>query len=154
MINKYNISRYNEAQNDLCQSVMYKNNIKKRKTAFSLVEICIVCGIMAALLVPVFALLRQGNTVTVHNRNEILAREFVLNVISYCNLISYDKVRDYTSEELSNFPPLENEDGTFKIDVNNLGKNYEIFKSLNPEVSMVVDEVQPDNWSCKSRRIP
>lgn len=65
--------------------------IKQKKIqGFSLVEICIVCGVLAVLMLPVFAMMSKGSAVTIRNRNEILAQQHALNVISYCNIVPYD----------------------------------------------------------------
>lgn len=65
-----------------------RNN--KKIQGFSLVEICIVCGILAVLMIPVFAMMSKGSSVTIRNRNEILAQQHALNVINYCNITPYD----------------------------------------------------------------
>lgn len=66
--------------------IKYIKNIK----GFSLAEICIACGVLITLLVPVFTLMSRSSSGTIRNRNEILAQEYVSNMISYCNLLSYD----------------------------------------------------------------
>ena len=63
---------------------------RKKIKGFSLAEICIACGVLVTLLVPVFTLMSRSSSGTIRNRNEILAQEFVSNMISYCNLLSYD----------------------------------------------------------------
>ena len=65
------------------------NNIKY-KSAFTLVEICLVCGIIFILLVPVFNLMSKGSSTTIYNRNEILAQQYASNLIAYCNTLSFD----------------------------------------------------------------
>ncbi len=68
---------------------MQLRNIRKIQ-GFSLVEICIVCGVLAVLMIPVFAMMSKGSSVTIRNRNEILAQQHALNVINYCNITPYD----------------------------------------------------------------
>ena len=54
--------------------LMQLRNIRKIQ-GFSLVEICIVCGVLAVLMIPVFAMMSKGSSVTIRNRNEILAHQ-------------------------------------------------------------------------------
>ena len=130
------------------------SNIK----AFSLVEISIVCGVLLILLIPVFTLMSQGNKSTVQSRNEILANQYALNVISYANLINYDDI--FYQHYDSNYSLLDenlilNEQQGAKIDLNNLGESYEAFKNLKPEIYIKIQENQgdPSNWSYKYRVI-
>ncbi len=60
------------------------------KNAFSLVEISVVCGILAIFLLPVFTLMSKGSSGTIRNRNEILAQQYASNVIAYCNILKFD----------------------------------------------------------------
>ena len=60
------------------------------KFGFSLVEICIVCGILAAFLIPVFTLMSKSTSGTIKNRNEILAQQYASNVIAFCNVAPFD----------------------------------------------------------------
>lgn len=68
---------------------MNRRNLKKVQ-GFSLVEICIVCGVLAVLMLPVFMLMSRGSSVTVRNRNEVFAQQYAMNIISYCNLAPFD----------------------------------------------------------------
>ena len=119
-------------------------NKKNRVRGFSLVEICIVCGILMAVLVPVFSMLSQGTAGTVHNRNDILARQFLSNFISFCNLIPFNDPRinecnDVEIDEIN----LENDELQKPIklnDLESLGKNFQQFNSL----------VQKKTYSVKS----
>lgn len=65
------------------------NNIKYR-SAFTIVEICLVCAIIIILLVPVFSLMTRGSSTTIYNRNEILAQQYASNLIAYCNAVPFD----------------------------------------------------------------
>lgn len=60
------------------------------KKGFTLVEVCIGALILMVLLIPVFTLMSQGSSGTIHNRNEILARVYITNIISFCNTISFE----------------------------------------------------------------
>lgn len=62
----------------------------KNKKAFSMVEICVVGGILVCLLVPVFTLMSKGSSGTIKNRNDILAQQHASNVIAYVNALPYD----------------------------------------------------------------
>ena len=55
------------------------NNIKK---GFSIAEVCVVCGIMAVLLIPIFTIMSKSNTGTIRNRNEVLAQQSVSNILN------------------------------------------------------------------------
>ena len=55
-----------------------------------MVEICLVCGIIFILLVPVFNLMSKGSSTTIYNRNEILAQQYASNLIAYCNSVPFD----------------------------------------------------------------
>ena len=65
------------------------NNIKN-KSAFTMVEICLICGIIFILLVPVFRMMSKGSSTTIYNRNEILAQQYASNLIAYCNAVPFD----------------------------------------------------------------
>lgn len=65
-------------------------NSTKYRSAFSLVEICIVCAIISILLIPVFRIMSSGSSTTIYNRNEILAQQHASNLIAYCNSIPFD----------------------------------------------------------------
>ena len=108
-------------------NLKYKNKINK---GFSIIEISIVSVIIMVLMIPVFTLLSQGNAGTVHNRNEILARNYAANIIAYLNLLSYNDIKDMNKDELSSLA-LENKDTNLKIELNDLGKNFELFKNLD-----------------------
>ena len=60
------------------------SSYKNRKEAFTLVEICIAAIIIILFLLPMFTLLSQGNKGTLHNRNEIYARNYATNILNYC----------------------------------------------------------------------
>ena len=125
------------------------------KKAFSLVEISIVCGVLMILLIPVFTLMSQGNKSTVQSRNEILANEYALNIISYVNLINYDDI--FFQHYDSNYSLLGEElildaNGK-KINLNDLGESFEAFRNLKPEVFIkIIDNPgNTSNWSYKCR---
>ena len=107
-----------------------KYNNKRYNKGFSIIEISIVSVIIMVLMIPVFTLLSQGNAGTVHNRNEILARNYAANIIAYLNLLSYNDIKDMNKDELSSLA-LENKDTNLKIELNDLGKNFELFKNLD-----------------------
>ncbi len=66
------------------------NMTRKNRKAFSLIEICIVCGVLIIFLVPVLTLLSRSSSGTIRNRNEILAQQHASNVIAFCNALKYD----------------------------------------------------------------
>lgn len=108
------------------------NKIKNR--GFTIVEICVVCGILMAVLVPVFTMMSQGNAGTVHNRNEILARQYLSNFIAFCNLIPFNdsRIDECTDVEIGDLN-LENEElqNPIKLsDLQALGKNFQQFNGL------------------------
>ena len=115
---------------------------------FSIIEIVIVCLVIMVLLVPVFTLMSQGNAGTSHNRNEILARQYAANIIAYYNLIPYNKIKELNKEELASLV-LESKDKKIKIDFNDLGKDFERFKSLNSNFSVKVKEFKNEFHSYK-----
>lgn len=69
---------------------MFCNHCKCKIKGFSFVEISIVCFILLVLLLPIFTLISRGSSVTVRNRNEILAQQYALNIMAYCNSIPYN----------------------------------------------------------------
>ena len=117
--------------------MIINNNKNSYNNGFSIVEICIVCVIIMVLMIPLFTILSQGNAGTVHNRNEIIARSYAANVIAYFNLVPYNEVRDLTKDELST---LTLENTNLKININDLGNNFEYFKSLDFNVYANVKE--------------
>ena len=121
--------------------MMISKNSNRYNKGFSIIEICIVCVIIMVVMVPVFTLLSQGNAGTVHNRNEIIARSYAANVINYLNLLSYAEVKELSKEELG-LLALEYADTNLKIDLNDLGKNFESFKNLDFKASVKVKEFE------------
>ena len=121
---------------------------KAKNTGFTIVEICVVCVILMLLLVPVFTLMSQGSSGTIHNRNEILAREYVANIIAFCNIIHYNHVKEFNLDELNKLC-LENESKDFKIDLNDLGKNFEGLRLLIKDIKVKVKEFQSNNSNYK-----
>ena len=107
-----------------------KNNKTRNNKGFSIIEICIVCVIMLVVMIPIFTLMSQGNAGTVHNRNEIIARNYAANIIAYLNLLPYNDVKELSKAELSTLA-LENTETNLKIDLNDLGKNFDYFKTLD-----------------------
>ena len=66
-------------------------DIESRKIhGFSMVELCLVIVVLAVLMIPVFAMMSKGSSATIRNRNEILAQQYAMNIVAYCNIISYD----------------------------------------------------------------
>ncbi len=107
-----------------------KNSKNRNNKGFSIIEICIVCVIMLVVMIPIFTLMSQGNAGTVHNRNEIIARNYAANIIAYLNLLPYDDIKELSKAELSSLA-LENTETNLKIDLNDLGKNFDYFKTLD-----------------------
>jgi hypothetical protein len=100
----------------------------------------------------------QGNKSTVQSRNEILANQYALNVISYANLINYDDIfyQHYDNNySLLGESLVLNEQLNNKIDLNDLGESFQAFKNLNPEIFIKIQENvgNPSNWSYKYRVI-
>ena len=90
------------------------NNIKN-KSAFTMVEICLICGIIFILLVPVFRMMSKGSSTTIYNRNEILAQQYASNLIAYCNAVPFDN-ECLTDSEGKSFPVLVVKDKEEKIE--------------------------------------
>ena len=111
----------------------------KNNKGFSIIEICIVCVVLMILLIPVFTIMSQGNAGTVQNRNEILARGYAANIIAYYNIVPYSEVKELTQDKLNSLV-LENNEFNFKIDMNDLGKDFEKFKNLLSNTSVKVKE--------------
>ena len=109
------------------------------KKAFTLVEISLACIVLMLILLSVFALMQQGNIGTVHNRNEIIAKQYASNIIAYYNLIPFKDV-----VELDEFV-LTNDDG-FYINIDN--NMIESFKNLEPEKKSEVriEHFKNDDW--------
>ena len=116
-----------------------KNRNNKNNKGFSIVEICIVCVIIMVLMVPIFTIMSQGNAGTVHNRNEIIARNYAANIIAYFNLIPFNDIKELSKEELNSLV-LENADANLNINLNDLGSNFEYFKNLDFNTSVKVKE--------------
>lgn len=116
-----------------------KNRNNKNNKGFSIVEICIVCVIIMVLMVPIFTIMSQGNAGTVHNRNEIIARNYAANIIAYFNLIPFNDIKELSKEELNSLV-LENADANLNINLNDLGSNFEYFKNLDFNASVKVKE--------------
>ena len=108
--------------------MIINNNRNSYNKGFSIVEICIVSVIIMVVMIPLFTMMSMGNAGTVHNRNEIIARSYAANVIAYFNLVPYNEVRDLNKDELNT---LTLENTKLKINLNDLGNNFEYFKSLD-----------------------
>ncbi len=67
-----------------------KNTMKINNHGFSLIEVCIASIILLILLIPIFTIMSKGNSGTIHNRNELTARQYASNIIAYCNLIPFN----------------------------------------------------------------
>lgn len=106
---------------------------RKKIKGFSLAEICIACGVLVTLLVPVFTLMSRSSSGTIRNRNEILAQEFVSNMISYCNLLSYDS--DFLKVDSSG--EITKEIGEIKM-TNVICKSESVKIELADELSKIV----------------
>ncbi len=126
---------------------------KINNKGFSFIEIAITCIVMAVIFVPIFTLLSKGNEGTIHNRNEILAREYAANIIAYYNLKQYDEIKQPNSDDYLKSIVLESEDKKFKVDLSDLGKNFEAFKNLNFTPKVNIEEFSSDNWAYKYKFI-
>ena len=132
-----------------------------KKNGFSLVEIAIVCGVLLILLIPVFTMLSQGNTSTVHSRNEILANQYAANIISYSKLINYESTffQHYGNNDgvLDENLILNNNNGLeTPINLDDLGESFVAFKNLNPTTYIRVQDYNYDftsNWSYRYKVI-
>lgn len=128
---------------------------RKNKKGFSLAEICIACGVLVTLLVPVFTLMSRSSSGTIRNRNEILAQEYVSNIISYCNLLSYDA--DFLKVDSSG--EVTKEIGEIKMN-KIICKSEDVKIELADELSKIVKkktikvkEFAEDDWPCKYKVI-
>lgn len=120
---------------------MFYNYKKCKIKGFSFVEISIVCFILLVLLIPIFTLISRGSSVTVRNRNEILAQQYASNIMAYCNSLPYNNdffkvVGDEKTKELDkqisvfkhedliiDFPVELGESASRTITINNFEKN-------------------------------
>ena len=130
---------------------MMINNTSKKK-GFSLVEICIGCLIIMALLVPIFTMLSKGNTGTLHNRNEILARVYASNIISFLNLIPYNNANFADGTTFNN----EEIKTAFGMVLNAQNKTIDLeekidkaFLNLITDKEVDIKEIKIDDWSSK-----
>lgn len=106
-----------------------KKLMKIYNRGFSLIEVCIASVIFLILLIPVFTVLSKGNSGTIHNRNEVTARQYASNIIAYCNLIPFN------SPELT-----EGDDQLEKLSLD-LSKNDLI--KLNEGDSINLNDIDP-----------
>lgn len=114
------------------------NMTGKKRKAFSLLEISIVCGIIIIFLVPVLTLLSRSSSGTIRNRNEILAQQHASNVIAFCNALKYDD--EFLKPTDSKVPEnLKINAGDNVIDLN-LEENS-IFSR-----TVAIKEFKDDNW--------
>ena len=72
------------------KKIKINKNYKIDRQGFSIIEVCIASAILLVLLIPIFTILSKGNSGTIHNRNEITARQYASNIIAYCNLIPFN----------------------------------------------------------------
>ena len=131
------------------------SSYKNRKEAFTLVEICIAAIIIILFLLPMFTLLTQGNKGTLHNRNEIYARNYATNILNYCGVIPYDSpclddtsapieykkgdTTDKIKERLNGLVLVP--DTLDKIDLNIDQKRYGNFKDLIENVRLSIETI-------------
>lgn len=133
-------------------------NIRYKKTGFSLIEICIACCVLGVLMVPIFTMMSKGTAGTVHNKNEILARQYAANLLAYCNLLNYndDFLKAKSNEKFKireKSLPLKLSDGS-NIDLSETNKvfdivdSFESFKNIDSEATITIVEFpKDDNWS-------
>ncbi len=112
---------------------------KLSKKAFTLIEISVACVVLILILFNVFLLMQQGNKGTVHNRNEIIAKQYASNIIAYYNLIPFKDV-----VPLDEFV-LKNENG-FNVNIDE--KMEASFKNLEPQkkCSVRIEPYKNDDW--------
>ena len=129
------------------------NGLKLKYKGFSFVEISIVCFIMLILLIPIFTLMSRGSSVTVRNRNEILAQQYASNVIAYCNALPFnDRFINYeegvTTKEIEgmlikDIPGQENISIDLPVE---LGENAS-------KTMTVINYDRTDNWPYRCKLI-
>ena len=115
------------------------NNIKYR-SAFTIVEICLVCAIIIILLVPVFSLMTRGSSTTIYNRNEILAQQYASNLIAYCNAVPFDN--EYLKDSDGRSIPV--------LKVNDKEEKIEDIFTRTLSVSTYVDDVSKRKYKLVS----
>lgn len=115
------------------------NNIKYR-SAFTIVEICLVCAIIIILLVPVFSLMTRGSSTTIYNRNEILAQQYASNLIAYCNAVPFDN--EYLKDSDGRSIPV--------LKVNDKEEKIEDIFTRTLSVSTYVDDVSERKYKLVS----
>ncbi len=98
------------------------NNLKK---AFTLAEICIACGVLMALLVPVLTLLSKGSSGTILNRNQIMAQEYISNVIAFYNARPFDD-DELKAKDGDETKPIEEE-----LKITNMGITIKVPEELS-----------------------
>ena len=81
------------------------------------------------MLIPIFTILSKGNSGTIHNRNEITARQYASNIIAYCNLIPF------------NSPELN--EGDNQLDKLNLDLNKNDLIKLNSNDPINLNDIDP-----------
>ena len=92
----------------------------KHNKGFSIIELCVACSILLVLLIAVFMLMTQGNSVTTQNRNEIIAKQYASNILAYYSLIPYEDIKDSDKLILKNDKCSINIDETMEASFLNL----------------------------------
>ena len=104
---------------------------KSKSNGFSIVEICIVCGILTIFLVPIFTLMSRGSSGTIRNRNEILAQQYASNYIAYCNLQPFDSEYLNETTEEKNIEKLDlKKDGAIFAEIDKLEESFARYVSI------------------------
>lgn len=108
----------------------------RNRKAFSLVEIMVAIICLAVVLIPLTTMFSAGSSDTIHNRNDILARQHTANLLDYAYSLAYSD--------------------TFLLPGNNRAVPSVSFKAGSEDItldmedifsrSISVEEIKPANW--------
>lgn len=121
---------------------------KKKRLGFSLAEVCILCGILGVLLVPVFTLMSRSSSGTIRNRNEILAQMHCSNAIAFCNAIKFDDDFLKACNDVSIAEGLSINLGSDKISLDIEGEDKKLFTRTKS-----IQDFTQDTWPYKYKLV-
>ena len=136
---------------------MNKTLIKTDKNihGFSLLEVSIASIILLILLIPIFTILSKGSSGTIHNRNEITARQYASNIIAYCNMIPFNSPELNEGDDIlgnlnlnfdkNNYIKLKN-----NIDLNDLDESFLKLVKLK---KLSIKNIEMNDIPCKHKLI-
>lgn len=114
----------------------------RQKKGFSFVEILISVGCLVAVMIPLTSMFSMGSSGTNNNRNEIFARQYMLNLFHFTKVLPYDHdLLSVGNKDVNEFG-FKSGSHAFKMEVKD-----------GFERKLSVEEIKSSNWRYKYKLI-